>query len=318
MNFRTLGQMSACIGRNIHLLPRDIDVIVGVPRSGYLAANILALHMNLPLTDVQGLLDGRLMDGGRRLQDNVPADPRQCNKVLVLDDSILTGKSIATVRKCVEEAAVSAEVVYGAVYGTPRSADQVDICFEICDWPRMFEWNYLHHPFLAEACVDIDGVLCVDPSKEQNDDGPRYREFLTKTSPMYIPSRRVFALVTARLEKYRPETEEWLERNGVEYEHLFMLDLPDAETRRQLNCHAEFKADVYARLKTRIFIESDRRQSIEIARRAKRPVICVETSELIDAPMLARTVRKAESVVHRVGRGVQRRLKRFGARSAPS
>ena len=74
MNFRTVGQMSACIARNLDKLPRDIDVIVGVPRSGSLAANLLALHMNLPLTDVQGLLEGKLMDGGSRLRGRIPND----------------------------------------------------------------------------------------------------------------------------------------------------------------------------------------------------------------------------------------------------
>ena len=317
MNFRTVGQMSASIARNLDKLPVDIDVIVGIPRSGCLAANILALHLNLPMTDVQGLLEGKLMDGGRRLRDNIPDDPRLCKKVLVLDDSILSGKSIEKVRRQLENAEIQAEVIYATVYGTSRSEDSVDICFEICEWPRMFEWNYMHHEFLRQACVDIDGVLCVDPSKDQNDDGPRYREFILTAPPLYIPSRKVFALVTSRLEKYRSETEEWLTRNGVEFDHLFMLDLPDGDTRRRLNCHARFKADIYSKLKTtRIFIESNRRQAVEIARLAKRPVICVGTCELIDSSIRSRSKRKAESVLRKLRYGVQRRLKRFGERVA--
>lgn len=318
MNFRTVGQMSACIARNLDRLPRDVDVIVGVPRSGSLAANLLALHMNLPLTDVQGLLEGKLMDGGKRLRGSIPDDPRLCKKVLVLDDSILSGKSMAKVRRQFEDAAIQAEVVYATVYGTSRSEDLVDVCFEICEWPRMFEWNYMHHPFLAEACVDIDGVLCVDPSKHQNDDGPRYREFVLTAPPLYIPSRKVFALVTSRLEKYRAETEEWLTRNGIEFDHLFMLDLPDGETRRRLNCHAQFKADIYSKLKTRIFIESNPRQAAEIARLAKRPVICVETCELVDSSIRSRSRRKAGSLLRKLRYGVPRRLKRFGEWLAPT
>ena len=121
MNFRTVGQMNACIARNLDKLPRDIDVIVGVPRSGSLAANLLALHLNLPLTDVQGLLEGRLMGGGSRLRNRVPDnDPRLCKKVLVLDDSILSGKSMDKVRRRLENAAIQTEIVYSVVYGTSR------------------------------------------------------------------------------------------------------------------------------------------------------------------------------------------------------
>ena len=312
MNFRSVAQMSKCIARNLDRLPRDIDVIVGVPRSGCLAANLLALHLNLALTDVRGLLEGRLMGGGNRLRNMVPENPRLWKKVLVIDDSILTGNSMTEIRRQLEDVAVHTEIVYAAVYGTKSSKNLVDICFEICEWPRMFEWNYMHHPFLAEACVDIDGVLCADPSKYQNDDGPRYREFISTTRPLYIPSRKVFALVTARLEKYRNETEEWLNRNGIEFEHLFMLDLPDAETRRRLSYHSHFKADVYSQLKARIFIESSRTQAIEIERLSKRPVICVETCEVVDSSILSRSTRKAELVLKRVHSGVWRRLKRFG------
>jgi len=310
MNFRTVGQMSECLARNLDILPRDIDVIVGVPRSGSLAANILALHMNLPLTDVQGLLDGRLMGGGSRLRNHVPDDdPRLCRKVLVLDDSILSGRSMKKVRIQLEDAAIQADIVYATVYGTSRSKDLVDICLEVCESPRMFEWNYMHHEFLEEACVDIDGVLCTDPTNQQNDDGPLYREFLLNTSPLFLPSRKVHALVTSRLEKYRTETEEWLARNGVEYEQLHMLDLPDGETRRRLNCHAKFKADVYSRLKARIFIESNRAQAAEISLLSRRPVICVDTCELIDSSVLSRSTQKARSVLKKAYHGVKRRLK---------
>lgn len=47
MNFRTLDQLNQCIYNNMYKLPRDIDLIVGIPRSGMLVANIIALYLNL-------------------------------------------------------------------------------------------------------------------------------------------------------------------------------------------------------------------------------------------------------------------------------
>ena len=46
----------------------------------------------------------------------------------------------------------------------------------------------MHHSFLNDSCLDIDGVLCRDPSPEENDDGPRYEKFLTETNPLVIPT----------------------------------------------------------------------------------------------------------------------------------
>jgi uncharacterized HAD superfamily protein len=145
----------------------------------------------------------------------------------------------------------------------------------------MFEWNLMHHPRLAEACLDIDGVLCVDPTMEQNDDGPRYLDFVSRAAPLVLPTIKVKHIVTSRLEKYRPQTEAWLRQHGVQYEQLHMLDLPTAEERRRLNMHFKFKARVYAGdPAATLFIESERGQAIEIARVANKAVFCTEDSQM--------------------------------------
>lgn len=44
--------MNDTIVRNLHRLPRDIDLVVGIPRSGLLAANLLSLAANIPMADL--------------------------------------------------------------------------------------------------------------------------------------------------------------------------------------------------------------------------------------------------------------------------
>jgi adenine/guanine phosphoribosyltransferase-like PRPP-binding protein len=53
MNFVTYRDLNEDIIRNLHRIPNDIDVVVGVPRSGLLVASQIALYRNLPvvLTD---------------------------------------------------------------------------------------------------------------------------------------------------------------------------------------------------------------------------------------------------------------------------
>jgi uncharacterized HAD superfamily protein len=157
----------------------------------------------------------------------------------------------------------------------------VDLHFALIPMPRVFEWNLWHHSMMDTTCVDIDGVLCIDPTAAQNDDGTQYLQFLESALTKHIPSTRIAMLVTSRLEKYRPQTEAWLKNAGVKYDELVMLDLPDMETRRKLGIHGSFKAEVYQKATNcNLFIESDFNQAQTIAEITKKPVYCVETNEM--------------------------------------
>ena len=62
-----------------------------------------------------------------------------------------------------------------------------------------------------------------------------------------------------------------------------MLDLPNKEERIRQNAHAKFKAEVYKNEnETVLFVESDRKQAIEIVRITGKPCMCVATDELFD------------------------------------
>ena len=68
----------------------------------------------------------------------------------------------------------------------------------------MFEWNYLHHDGYSHlCCYDIDGVLCEDPTDEENDDGDRYKNFILNAPLRFKPFAPIGFLVSSRLEKYR-------------------------------------------------------------------------------------------------------------------
>jgi uncharacterized HAD superfamily protein len=119
--------------------------------------------------------------------------------------------------------------------------------------------------------------LCEDPNEEQNDDGENYLIFLQHTRPKYLPPCKVDVLVTSRLEKYRQQTEAWLQKHGIQYHKLEMLDLPDKETRVRLGIHAKFKSDIYRKYdQAALFIESSKYQSEEIHKQTGKNVFCIE------------------------------------------
>ena len=278
MNFRSIKDLNDAILKNLNQIPRDIDLIVGIPRSGMLPANLMALYMNRPYTDLDSFMNGHIYKAGARGQFIQVNDIK---KILVVDDSIASGAAMRKVKSQLREFEADYQLEYCVVYGVPGKEKQVDLCLELVPTPRYFQWNLFNHTSLEKACFDIDGVLCVDPTPEQNDDGPNYRNFLLNAQPLYVPGSKIGTLVTSRLEKYRKETINWLEQNGIRYDRLVMLDLPDAAARQRANNHGKHKAQEYLRSNYVLFVESEKGQATEINRLTNKPVFCTETFEMI-------------------------------------
>ncbi|MGM0717389.1 MAG: orotate phosphoribosyltransferase [Halobacteriota archaeon] len=298
MNYRSITDLSEDTYQFARENTIDPDLIVGIPRSGLLVANLLCLYHDIPMTDVDGLCEGKLIDTGERYDD---ADSiRDVDSVLVVDDSVKSGRQMRKTRNRLDELELPFDISYGAIYASPWGHEYVDHWAEVVSPPRVFEWNITHHPVLQNSCVDIDGVLCRDPTPEENDDGERYREFLSTVDPDLIPNQRIGYLVTSRLEKYRAETEAWLDEHGVRYDTLVMMDLPSKEARQERGNHARYKADAYDSTDAALFIESDPRQAAEISRRTSKPVFCYETKEMIRPGHARRAYRTAERAVSKL------------------
>lgn len=276
VTFKTFQDLSDTIKRNLHKLPHDIDLILGVERSGIIPAYMIALFLNKNVCSVNEFVNGLAPQSGDRILSE-KISPRM--KILVVDDSVNLGNALLKTKerlKCFEKY----EIIYLSVFATKESAALVDYCCEIVEIPRLFQWNYLNHSIAEKCCYDLDGVLCVDPSDEENDDGEKYVQFINSAAPLFVPSYEINAIVTSRLEKYREQTENWLKKHNIKYKHLYMLNLPSAQERRRLGCHAEFKAKIFKKLKNTVcFIESDPVQAQKIAQLSGKQCICVSTDE---------------------------------------
>lgn len=310
MQFRTVSDLFACVRRNAHKIPRDIDLVVGVPRSGILAACAISLAINRPYVDIDSFLDHRFeVTHSRRKGIDAPPSASAALSVLVVDDSIFEGTAMRSVRDRLAAHNLPHRFTYSAVYGIRDTHPETDIVLEVCPPPRVFEWNIMNHAALGYCCVDLDGILCVDPTSEENDDGPNYIEFLRNARPINVPRYVIHSIVTSRLEKYRRETEAWLRDTAIEYRNLFMLDLPSAAERRRLRMHGKFKAQVYASQRDcLLFIESERHQAKEVQRLTGKPVLYYGGMELFsktNAAMLGLELRRIG------GRYLPNRLKPF-------
>lgn len=280
MNFRTYEDLVNCIHKNIGKVPHDIDLVVGIPRSGTMVANIIALSLNLPFMDIEDYLNNRvIVTGTTRKCQNWIRCVDQAKHVLIVDDSVSSGKAVREAKERLKGR--NEKYTYLAVYALAASCKMVDIFLEICEQPRMFEWNYMHHWALEYCCMDIDGVLCEDPTLVQNDDGKKYERFLEEAIPKFVPTQKVGYLVSCRMEKYREKTEAWLKKYNVDYGKLVLIDNIGAKERALGFDHAKFKADFYKKTDAILFFESNYDQALRICELSGKPVYCIENRKLI-------------------------------------
>jgi orotate phosphoribosyltransferase len=285
MNYRSFSHLAENMRTWSTTLPRDIDLVVGVPRSGLLVANLIALYRDLPLADLDGLLEGNILATGPRCSR--PLDENSLNDrsrtILVVDDCVASGGAMREVMRKVEPLRERHEVLLGAAYYDPRAEVALDVAYEPLHMPYIFEWNLMHSWIVENGCLDMDGVLCHDPEPHEDDDGPLYERFLRETKPHMLPTRKIARIVTSRLEKYRALTESWLQRHGVRYEELTMMDCPSAAERDATRCHGTYKAEVYrSNRRYQLFVESEAEQARHIARLSGKPVFCIETMEMLN------------------------------------
>jgi uncharacterized HAD superfamily protein len=275
MNFRTVADMDRAIANNLWRLDRSqFDCVVGIPRSGMLPASILSTYLQLPLATLEGYLAGIVHGKSGR-------PVKAAKRILLVDDTSNKGGAMArAVAMLPKGLQVTRLAVYGP-YQHPRPAEIIDIWLEDCPGPRGFAWNLWKHARLRRWAFDFDGVLCRDPSKAENDDGPRYRDFVLNAEPLFLPTRPIGHIITARLEKYRPECEQWLARHGVEYAGLHMMQHKTKAERMAAGGRGQWKAEVLIQTGADMMIESCAKQARIIHERTGKPVFCTGTMAML-------------------------------------
>ena len=283
MIYTSYQELADCIRRNVWKVPEDVDLIVGVPRSGMIPALMLAELLNKRCADLDSFIEGRVMScGGRESLMRRGTG----NKVLVIDDTVYAGSAMREVRERLAPLQGRYDIIFGCVYAEGRNAKQkVDIFFHEIYQPGeknwLYEWNVLHHysKKTESAMWDIDGLLCKDPPDDR--DQAAYEQYLPDAIPMVIPTTKIGALVTYRLERYRAVTEEWLYRHGIEYGQLLMFPSNDREERNHTQSPAKYKSRLYdAATWAKVFYESEARQAERIHRLTSKPVFCYENGQM--------------------------------------
>jgi len=279
--WRTFADLTALCRANVErvraLAP---DVIVGIPRAGMVPATILASLLGLPLSDLWSFCDRRALRAG-----DVRAKHRaQCvaKRAVVIDDASGFGRSMTAAIEEVARSRPDVTALPCVVYADPESVPKFALAMDALAKPRLFEWMWWRSGKLAHCCVDVDGVLCPDPTSEEKRSAEAYRRFIVGAPMLYTPAKRVGAFVTGRSHVYRAETAAWFKRHGVTYGALEMSQDPPPPWPRNstVAAHAEHKARFYLRSDAVLFIESDERQAKLIAEMSGKDALCITTGRM--------------------------------------
>lgn len=277
-NYRSISDLNDVIIKNLHKIPHDVDLIVGIPRSGMLPANLIALYLNKPYTDIDSFVDERIYGFGER---GKALNTKIIKKILLVDDSICSGRALSEAKQKIKKKNISSMILFASIYATSETANKVDVFFEIVETPRFFQWNLFHHSnVIPHSFMDIDGVLCPNPPVD--DDGPIYKEYIANAPLLLHPSVKIDTLISCRLEKYRHITEYWLQKNEIKYGQLIMLDMQSKIDRIKWGKHGVYKGKAYKNSDAILFIESSWIEAETIFKISKKPVFCIETFSLIN------------------------------------
>lgn len=261
----------------------EISAVVGIPRSGSFIASIISEYRNIPLFTMDGLLNDGIC---WRPSISRPID-RPSGPVLVVDDTSWSGASIKRTKAYLKN---KGDYIFGSLYIKEDREKDLDYFYGILPTVyHTFEWSLLRDPQCSSYICDLDGVFCEDFTGV--DDSPEYVEHLkTVKANNYSPRFPIMKICTARLEKYRSITEEWLDLHNIKYKQLMMSPYHSPEERLRKQGFSKWKAENYMETpEASLFVESEHEQAIEIYRLVERPVFCMDTMTLyggigIDVP----------------------------------
>lgn len=254
LEYVSLRRLADDVQQVLAQLPPDVSGIVGVPRSGMIAASQLACLLHLPLYAFHkqaGLIDcGR----GHRLKDrSLPG------RLAVIDDTICTGHSTREAKRNWAKKGLPSDAMWVGLYVTPGQVGECDIVGRVLPTPHLLEWNMYNSITRRLLGLDMDGVLCRDPPRQH---APRW---LTRFGKAPL-------IATARPESERAQTEAWLEHWGVRYHRLAMW--PGPESGRTVNAVAAWKAEEYVKSGAKFFVESEPAIAAAIHAACGKVVIC--------------------------------------------
>jgi uncharacterized HAD superfamily protein/hypoxanthine phosphoribosyltransferase len=267
----------------------DCYCIIGVARSGVFPASLIALFANSPLYSYEqnnGTITN-LRGGGRTNIMFNEQEKRYSKNIYIVDDSAYSGRSMRIAKSRIQRQFPDKNIISMVLYAGSNAYESglIDYAARITD-EHWFEWNMFSSPVSKGVCIDFDGILCRDFMPWEDDDGEVYLQTLKnmKLGSIRPQNRWTVDIITARLDKWREPTEEWLKKNNISYNNLFMGPWNNISERFNVNI-GKWKADIYKDLSKTLFVESDLTQALEIYKHTGKDVLHYESGRVFSCSL---------------------------------
>lgn len=255
--------------------------IIGMPRSGMLPASIIAMELALPLLaydrttkSIYNIGEGRrrgLLDGSKR------------EKYILVDDSVCSGEQMLSAIKALSEVLGHKKTVTCSIFANPGAKYTPHIVGARYSPPHFFEWNVFQNFMTEKIAFDMDGIICADPPPIAWSEGKEYEEWIRNPQLLHVPiTKNGVVVISARSERFRRETEDWLNAAGIKVKALILCNNSLVKTPENVG---KWKAEkiLQARIEHGIsyYMESSYLISREISSRVGIPVICWEDKTVL-------------------------------------
>lgn len=277
INWITNAEFCNIIRKNLWKIPHNIDGVICIPRGGLFVGSMIAEFLNKPLYTINGFLKGESLGGGLALNTIQRSDSRT---YIVVDDSISSGASMRSVKE--KFASRSERFIYVAAIGEKEEYKECDIVLEVVKELRFFELNFFRTEWVSNCVFDIDGVLCPDPEPGIDLDINKYTNHILNAPPLIIPQFQIGAICTHRPRSFYKQTLEWLEKNHIGVDEIFMGNYDSIQekiTKMNSDEFIQMKANVYDLYPDAImFVESNWTEAQRIFDFTHRPVLCTDAN----------------------------------------
>ncbi|MCK5306303.1 MAG: hypothetical protein KAJ66_04150 [Candidatus Omnitrophica bacterium] len=257
----------------IKSFPTTYDVVVGIPRSGLLVANMVALKLGKPLTTPE------LFEQSLYWESKLINKKGDYKNILLIDDSITNGTAMEESFNFLCSSRENLNITKAVLIATEDSKHLVDIYYKIIPNPRIFEWNLVHSK-KGKFATDLDGVICENcpPGVDSNEE--LYVKWIKNAKPYLLPTFEIDVIVSNRLEKYRFGTEKWLAKYGICYKKLILWNIESKQKR--YGKYAQRKIELLLKIKPSIFWESSFGEAKKIWKVTKIPTLCIDEMVLFN------------------------------------
>jgi orotate phosphoribosyltransferase len=263
--YRSYNEAAHDVARWEPHLP-EFSAVAGVPRSGLHIAAMIGQIRHVPVIALDHLVADL----------PAPYRPKMARKleqpggpVLLVDDTSHGGYQMKSLTGQLRD---PENIIKAALYATRKVVDLgiIDLAgYWIPCRHHTFHWNAFRDSITSTLATDMDGVLAADyHGPDERIHEKEYLEWMRNTACLLRPRHAVQAIVTARLDRYRPQTEEWLRRHRIDYAELWMRPSYDFNV-------GAWKSAIYKKIGGRVstFVESEHWLAKEISDRTRYSVI---------------------------------------------